>query len=146
MYITIGVIAMDVDEVNDGIKEVDVLHDISNFQKKFNVSVTIEDLRNEFKKMDSFLKENALEDDNPFFREFDIDRFGILIQFQIVSLKDLEILETNLLTIAKELSAIMQTETILMIDDFKIPVALFKQGKLLDTFTKYSYVFWQKHS
>ncbi len=107
----------------------------------FQIDLHVMDLREEYKTMGKLLKEWGAEDDTPFFNEFDIDPYGLAINFDVTrKFKYMEFLEPLVFTIARKVSEMLNTEAIVMFQT--TPVGLFNKGILTNSFEKYSAAFF----
>jgi len=130
-YLTIGVNTKTIQDIEFALKEESIVHSVTELKKKFNITIVKNDLRNEFNYANDFLKENNLEDENVFFRDFDISPFGLMIDFKFEERDDLRELHSAVFSIAKKISEVLNAECIFMTNDMWDPVALFKNGLVI---------------
>jgi len=137
-YITIGVRDSNVQELEAILNQKVKVFELSN------VDVTIEDLREEFSNVNEFLINNDLEDENLFFREFNIDPYGLTIDFNVLpNYKYLFVLEAFVFSLAQIISSTLKIECLVMFENMKIPIGLFKEGALVENFDKYNSEFFK---
>lgn len=105
----------------------------------FNIKLQVQDLSEDFRVMSNFLKENQLQDENPFFNEFDINSYGIMINFIVLrDFRHIDFFESIVFFIGNYLSVQLDSETLVMFDNLKIPVAQFKKGMLVSNFSQFN--------
>jgi hypothetical protein len=137
-YLTIGVRDSNVQKIAALLNEDRRIFELSN------VDVTIEDLREEFLNVKGFLVKNNLEDENSFFNEFDIDPFGLQIDFNVLpNYKYLFVLEAFVFGLAQVISSTLKVECLVMFENMRMPIGLFKEGVLIDAFHNYNSGFFK---
>ncbi len=109
-----------------------------------NVNVTIEDLQEEFLRVKKWLIESDLKDENPFLNEFNIEPYGLMIDFNVLSnYKYLLVLEAFVFSLAQMISSTLKVECLVMFENMRIPIGLFKDGALIDNFHNYNSEFFK---
>ena len=104
-----------------------------------DVWIETDDLREVFAGVSAFLKENSLEDENPFFNEFTIDPYGVMVDIHYPhNYIYTDVLEMLVFSLGKYLSSAIQTDCIVLFENMFIPVGLFQKGVLVNSFGKYS--------
>src|SRR4051794_6107079 len=98
---------------------------------KFDVHVLIDDNRENYAFMDKFLIDEGLEDENEFFRTFDITPFGFAVDFEAPRVHEYPELHLLVFEIAQQLSNVLGVQTIFMKDNSENPVALFDNGAVV---------------
>lgn len=138
-YLTIGVKEVSIDQVRTALTELNFYGDIDVIRKIAEVDISIEDLREDYLTMTKFLKENGLKDENPFFNDFDINPFGLKIDFSVTpNFRYLNVLEPAVFVLGQHISSELKTEVIVMFENMRIPIGLFKNGVLSKTFEQYN--------
>lgn len=137
-FIHIGIKASRLELIQDLIDDNNVSGLILNIKNEFGVDFSIIDNTSEFEYSDKFLKANNLEDENPFFRIFDIMPFGKQIVFEPHDLNNLELVEPLMLMLTQRISRILNTECILFFKNLWIPIAHFNSGILHESFDSYN--------
>lgn len=130
-YITIGVKADNIQQLEDVITEEKIALNIKVLEEKYRVQIDFDDLREEFRKMGEFLKENNLEDENPFFREFDINPYGLIMDFNFRGIETPEEMYPIISIIAQAISKLLTTSCIFMTNDMRDPIALYENGSII---------------
>lgn len=142
-YLTIGIKNCEFDEVKAVLNQLALYNSIKQIKQFIKVDITVEDLREDFSKMSNFLKEHNLKDDNPFFNDFDIDPYGLKIDFNILPTSPfVDIVELMAFILAQQMSLKLQASCIVMFENMKVPIGLFSKGVLIDEFEKYNSSFF----
>ncbi len=142
-YLSIGVKVENIEEIESGLIELGIAGYIAKIREFFMLNIEIVDNRNEFTYAKDFLKKNSLEDENPFFNEFDITQYGLKIDFEVMpSFRHLDILEPMVFILGQRISSVLETECIVMFDNMRVPVGLFNKGILIAEFEKYNSTFF----
>jgi hypothetical protein len=137
-YLTIGVRDSTVQILETLLNEEAKVFELSN------VNVTVEDLREEFLRVERWLNERDLKDENPFFNEFNINPYGLTIDFNVLpNYKYLFVLETFVFSLAQLISSALKVECLVMFENMRMPIGLFKEGVLIDTFHNYNSEFFK---
>lgn len=133
--VTIGIKGASLEDVNSLLKNSYMLSVFNSL----NANITVDDLRGEFVVMSNFLKENNLQDENDFFNDFDIDPYGLKVDINMVKGQAyFDVIEVVCFLWGKQISLELKTECIIMYDNFRVPVGLFREGVLADSFEKYN--------
>jgi hypothetical protein len=137
IYLSIGVKKASLTEVNSALTIVGVNNFIPG--KNDFIEIEVMDLRDEYLTTSSYLKENNLLDETPFFNDFDINPYGMRVDVNINKKYEyVDILEFVVFILGQKLSFILKTECIVMFDNNTIPIALFDCGLLIQTFEEYN--------
>lgn len=144
-YLTIGIKGMDINQVREALINEDIGYFMNCINGMNGIEISIEDLREDFTNMKNFLKDNNLKDSNPFFNDFDIDSFGLKVDFNIrPNTVDSEVLEPIVFMLGKDISRVLKTDCIVMFENMQIPIGLFKNGTLIDVFDYYNEQYFRK--
>ncbi|OQP45028.1 hypothetical protein A4H97_33240 [Niastella yeongjuensis] len=137
-YLIIGVRDTNIQKLETFLNEEGKVFELSN------VDVTIEDVRDDLLMVKKFLIENDLKDDDPFFNEFDMMPYSLQVDFTVVpSYKYLLVLESYVFSLAQMISATLKVECLVMFENMRMPIGLFKEGVLIDTFHNYNSEFFK---
>ena len=137
-YITIGVRGSNVQKIEALLNEGGKVFELTN------VDVTIDDLQEEFLNVKRWLIENDSKDENPFFNEFNIGPYGLQIDFNFLpNYKYLFVLEAFVFSLAQIISSTLKVECLVMFENMRMPIGLFKEGVLIETFHKYNSEFFK---
>jgi len=91
-----------------------------------------------------WLIEKDLKDEDPFFNEFNIDPYGLTIDFNVLpDYKYLFALEAFVFSLAQIISSTLKVECLVMFENMRMPIGLFKEGVLIDTFHNYNSDFFK---
>jgi hypothetical protein len=112
---------------------------LSEIRQLFGVSIHVSDYSEEFASVNEFLKRNNLEDETPFFNEFDIRPYGLQIDFKVTpSFEQLDILEPVVFLLGQQISLVLHANCIVLFQNLEIPVGLFSNGLLIEIFEKFN--------
>lgn len=143
-YLTIGIKDATEEEVKVAMQELHICDHIDTIMNVFGVNIVIEDLREELARTDVFLKSNNLKDENDFFNYFEIQPYGLKIDFEINSTSIYKgWLEPVVFLLGQNLSKVLNTQCIVMFESMRIPVGLFKNGSLIAVFDEFNGNFFQ---
>lgn len=146
-YLSVGIKGFDIKAAENALMDLGVSDFIDKIREVFGVNIGIEDLREDYQAMATFLSENELKDENPFFNEFDINPYGLQISFNVLpAFKNLDILEPMVFVFGQRVSSILKTECIIMFENMRLPAGLFKDGVLIETFENYNSDFFKNRS
>jgi len=146
-YLTIGVRGITVKELEKATLESGILNWIVSIKRDIKADVVFEDKSQEIAYANDFLRQNNLEDENPFFNDFQIEPYSSQIDFELPSKsKDFDILEPVIFILAQHLSIILKAECIVMFENMRMPVGLFDNGSLKQTFEKYNAGFFSSRA
>ena len=144
-YLSIGVKNSSLEEIKDALKKIGINDSI--FTCLNDCVINLMDLNEEYINMSKFLKENDLKDETLFFNEFDMNPYGLRIDFEwIKDLGNMDILEPVVFILAQKLSSILNTECIAMYANNTIPAGLFSNGELIDSYKKYNLDFFKNRA
>lgn len=143
-YISIGVKNSTIEKIGDALGRLRVKDFILRGLGDFEIKLDLMDFSVEYQGMSKFLAENNLQDDTLFFNYFDINPFGLRLDFQIKRQNGfVDILEPLIFILGQKLSTELGTECIVMLNNNTIPVGLFNSGTLIETFEIYNSDFFK---
>lgn len=109
----------------------------------FNATITVTDLNSDFEVTSNFLTENGLEDNNPFFNEFDINPYALFLDINYLEPhRFVDELQFCTYKLSEYLSGELNKECIVMFENLQIPIALFRNGIMLESFQGFSESFF----
>jgi hypothetical protein len=142
-YLSIGIKNVTINQVKTALAEFEFYNILEKIWGKAGIKITVEDLREDYLAMTKFLKENELKDENPFFNDFDINPYGLKIDFNVMpKYSYMDIIEPIVFMLGRHLSFILQTECIVMFENMRTPIGLFANGILSETFKRYNDIFF----
>lgn len=119
-----------------------LLHELINpivqvLRNCFKTEISVSDISSELGYTSKFLRDNNLQDETQFFREFNIDLYSNIITFELFDNKFLDYIEPIVLILSMKISYILSAECVLM-RNFNLPIAFYKSGLLKDSFEKFN--------
>ncbi len=142
-YLTIGVKDSSYKHLISSLKNILLFNYLEEGQRILNFEIEIYDNKELFLAAESFLNEHDIKDENPFFNEFNINDYALQIDFNIPSSSQAKIiLEPMVYHLGQLLSKELNNECLVMFDNMRVPVGLFKEGALTTLFSSYSKEFF----
>lgn len=133
------------DELKEQIKSLFLFYNTKCFKEALGCAVTIEDYKEAFLIAKNFLEKNNLDDENPFFNDFDMTEYSLQVEFDLsIDSNFIEIIEPAVFVLAQKISLNMKTKCLVLFSDMTLPVGLFDNGRLVEKFEKYNTEFFKK--